>query len=94
MDLDFETYDSRVVPEDEYIFWNHALNHKSDIAHYNWSRAPEEMKQLVDRVSSSYDELWVESNWETRNDPVLFGKKDGQIYLLARWGTDEVSLRT
>ena len=94
MDINLETYDSHIVPEDEYIFWNQALNHKSDAAHYNWLRAPHEAKQLADHVSSSYDQLWVESNSETGNDPVLFGKKDGKIYLLARWGTDEVPLRT
>ncbi|TSC66874.1 MAG: hypothetical protein G01um101466_857, partial [Parcubacteria group bacterium Gr01-1014_66] len=44
--------------------------------------------------SFSYDKLWVESNWKTGNDPVLFGKKNNQTYLLARWGTDEVPLRT
>lgn len=94
MDPNFETYDSRIVPEDECIFWDQALNHKSDIAHYNWSRVPEEAKQLADHISSSYDQLWIESDWETGNDPVLFGKKNGKIYLLARWGTDEIPLRT
>lgn len=94
MDVQFETYTSRNVSEEEYVFWHQALNHRSEVAHYNWSRAPREAKQLVDRVSSSYDELWVESNWQTGNDPALFGKKTGQIYLLARWGTDEVPLRT
>ena len=94
MDIQFEMYTSRSISEEEYVFWHQALNHRSDVAHYNWSRAPREMKQLADRVSSSYDELWVESSWQTGNDPALFGKKDGQTHLLARWGTDEVPLRS
>ncbi len=94
MDIQFETYTSRSVSEEEYVFWHQALNRRSEVAHYNWSRAPREVKQLVDRSSSSYDELWVEFNWQTGNDPALFGKKNGQIYILARWGTDEVPLRT
>ncbi len=94
MDIHFETYNARVVSEDEYIFWHQALNHTSDVSHYNWPRAPQEAKQLVDSAASSYDEMWVESNWETGNDPVLFGKKNDQTYLLARWGTDEFPLRT
>ena len=94
MDIQFETYASRVVSEEEYVFWHQALNRRSEVTHYNWSRAPREAKQLADRVASSYDELWVEYDWKTGNDPALFGKKSGQIYLLARWGTDEVPLRT
>ncbi len=94
MDPHLETYNARVVSRDEYIFWHQALNHTSDVAHFNWSRAPQEAKQLADRVGSSYDELWVESNWMTGNDPALFGKQSGQIYLLARWGTDVFPLRT
>ena len=94
MDIQFETYASRVVSEEEYVFWHQALNHRSEVAHYNWSRAPREAKQLADCAVSSYDELWVEYDWKTGNDPALFGKKSGQIYLLARWGTDEFPLRT
>ena len=94
MDVQFETYASRTVSEEEYVFWHQALNRRSEVAHYNWSRAPREVKQLADRASSSYDELWVEFNWQTGNDPALFGKKNNQIYILARWGTDEVPLRT
>ncbi len=94
MDTQFETYDSRIVSKDEYVFWNQALNRQTDVAHYNWSRVPPEAKQLADNMGSSYDGLWVESHWKTGNDPALFGKKNDQIYLLARWGTDEAPLRT
>ena len=94
MDVQFETYASRTVSEEEYVFWHQALNRRSEVANYNWSRAPREVKQLADRASSSYNELWVEFNWQTGNDPALFGKKNGQTYILARWGTGEVPLRT
>lgn len=94
MDIQLETYNARVVSENEYAFWHCVLNQQDDINRYNWSHAPQEAKQFVDSVLSSYDELWVESNWETGNDPTLFGKKRDQIYLLAHWGTDEFPLRT
>ena len=84
----------RLVSEDEYVFWDQALNRRSDLVHYNWLRATKGAKQLVNPISSSYNETWIESNWMTGNDPALFGKNNDQIYLLARWGTDEAPLRT
>ncbi len=94
MESQIEIFESRVVSEEEYVFWHQALNGRRDTSQYDLLKVPQEVKQLIVRVGRVYDELWVESNWETGNDPALFGKKNGQLYLLARWGTDEAPLRT
>ena len=83
----------RPLSKEERIFWHQALNRYCNVGEVR-SFLPEEVNQLADRVASSYDKLWVEFNWETGSDPTLFGEKNGQAYLLARWGTDTFPLRT
>src|SRR3989344_4739736 len=83
----------RPLSKEERIFWHQALNRYCNVGEVR-SFLPEEVNQLADRVASSYDKLWVEFNWETGSDPALFGEKNGQVYLLARWGTDTFPLRT
>ena len=83
----------RPLSKEERIFWHQALNRCCDVGEVQ-SFLPEEVNQLANRVASSYDKLWVEFNWETGSDPALFGEKNGQVYLLARWGTDTFPLRT
>ncbi len=88
-----EIYTSRIITDEEYAFWNVALGFQCDIEHYDWSRAPQEIQELVNLVSSSY-RLWVQSVHKTGSDPALFGIKDGQTYIIARWETNEYPLRT
>jgi len=89
-----QTYGQRLVPEEEYVFWHMALNTQVNISEYNWSRASTEARQFAENIAGDYDHVWVEFNWRTGNDPALFGKKHGQTYLLARFGTDDAPLRT
>lgn len=83
----------RPLEKEEYVFWHQALNRCCDVGEVR-AFLLEEVNQLADRVASFYDKLWVEFNWETGSDPALFGEKNGQAYLLARWGTSEFPLRT
>lgn len=93
-----ETYREREVKGDELLYWNQLLAKHANFSDYtDWKRGPvdiEKQARSLVECRTSYYPAFVRWNAHTGNDPALFALKNGKTYLIARWRTDEMPLRS